>query len=580
MHRKNLKADIVIIGAGISGLYAAWRILSEQKDKTVLIIEKLPKTGGRLDSDRLEIKGKDGKKYKVKDEEGGMRFNSKMIELYKLFKELGFSVENGEIVPFNMADLNGRFYLRGGGFTQKQVKDSNNDKWSELYNLKEEEEGKSPGTLIRNVLDSILLATENADILSKCKEAYRFKDIGDFPSTPDQWAVFRNEFSYQGEVIHAWGLWPLLTTFGMSTEAITLITKAIGFTGPIAQDINAGEQLQILCDFPNSPDFYTLNTGFESLPDRLESIVSKNAEKSEILLNTCVDSISESNDGAELVALNSIDGSSLHISCSNILVTLPKLALDKLLQSSPDLPVNAKLRSNLDRLQGMRLAKINLYFDERWWHTGQSPIAHGGSFTDLPAGAIYVFDPIYPFADSKEYQNSSISEKTKILNQYDAEYNGPSALTVYCDFENTTFWTQLQSIGAQYSGSHPVPKFGTAASTAVVKEALTQLCLIFDRAEVPSPVTSTFRLWGDDNFGFGYHQWKLNANDTEIREEIWKISNRVFLSNEAYSDMQGWVNGSLRSTDIMLERALNIKPLVVEEDRLKLGSELLSAAQD
>ena len=574
-----LKADIAIIGAGISGLYAAWRILSQQRDAKVLILEQKPKTGGRLDSDTLEITDIDGVRRKVKDEEGGMRFNESMVELYKLFKELDLSLENGKIVPFNMADPNGRFYLRDCGFTQKQLKDSKNSIWSEIYKLNKQEVGKSPGTLVGEVLRSVLQANENKNALAECVKKYRLKDSGEFLGTPEQWSDFRNKFTYKGAVIHSWGLWPLLTACGVSNEAITMITKAIGFSGPIAQDINAGEQLQILGDFPNNPQFFTLNAGFESLTEKLEKNITQGQNQASILLNTKAVSVDESDSTVTIVAENSGQETALEISCSSLLITLPKLALESLMESSIGFPSGNKLKEDLDRLQGMRLAKINLYYQERWWHQGEAPICHGGSFTDLPAGAVYVFDPIYPYADNRNYDEATVEEKVELLNRYGDDYNGPSALTVYCDYDNTTFWKQLQCIGAPYLGSHPIPEFATAASTAVVDELHKQLSLILNRTGIPAPVTSTFRLWGDDEYGFGYHQWKLKTNDAEIRESIWRVAKNIFLSNEAYSDMQGWVNGSLRSTDIMLEKGLGIKPLLSDKERPALVAEMIAAAR-
>ncbi|MDG2052427.1 MAG: hypothetical protein P8J69_01435 [Flavobacteriaceae bacterium] len=36
----------------------------------------------------------------------------------------------------------------------------------------------------------------------------------------------------------------------------------------------------------------------------------------------------------------------------------------------------------------------------------------------------------------------------------------------------------------------------------------------------------------------------------------------IYICNEAWSDMQGWVNGSLRSADLVLNRHFGIESLV------------------
>lgn len=44
-------AEVVIVGAGVAGLYSAYRLLSEGKAKDIVIIERLNRIGGRLDTD-------------------------------------------------------------------------------------------------------------------------------------------------------------------------------------------------------------------------------------------------------------------------------------------------------------------------------------------------------------------------------------------------------------------------------------------------------------------------------------------------------------------------------------------------
>ena len=106
-------ADVVIIGAGMSGLYTAWRIMQEQPKTKVIIFERSKRTGGRLDSDVIEFA--DG--TEVKEEEGGMRFTfDNMDDLMSLFLELGLT---NQIVPFPMDSAgNNRLTFRGKSFNK------------------------------------------------------------------------------------------------------------------------------------------------------------------------------------------------------------------------------------------------------------------------------------------------------------------------------------------------------------------------------------------------------------------------------------------------------------------------------
>jgi protoporphyrinogen oxidase len=83
-------ADVLIVGAGIAGLYTAYRMLQKDPSQRIVIIERLNRYGGRLQSDLIEV-DEDTKElfrplsmdldsigqesvFTVKEEEGGMRF--------------------------------------------------------------------------------------------------------------------------------------------------------------------------------------------------------------------------------------------------------------------------------------------------------------------------------------------------------------------------------------------------------------------------------------------------------------------------------------------------------------------------
>ena len=92
-------AGVVIVGAGVAGLYCAYRLLKENKATDVVIIERLNRIGGRLDTDLIQVKGADGDEETVRDEEGGMRFNYGMHQLMALNGALDLC---DSIVPFPM----------------------------------------------------------------------------------------------------------------------------------------------------------------------------------------------------------------------------------------------------------------------------------------------------------------------------------------------------------------------------------------------------------------------------------------------------------------------------------------------
>ena len=207
-----------------------------------------------------------------------------------------------------------------------------------------------------------------------------------------------------------------------------------------------------------------------------------------------------------------------------------------------------QLWEDINSIVNMRLMKINLYFERPWWRdgdTGQPAINFGPSFTDLPINAVYPFYPV----DGPSNVN-------------------PAALTIYCDYDNTKFWQGLQNVGPLFDSKlqkehSKKPQTLFAASEAVVKEATKQFKQLFNTHHIPEPVMTSYRNWdGTDNFGYAYHQWGINTNDKAVIKRMTTLvpGEKIYSCNEAWSDMQGWVNGSLRSTDLVLKQ-FKLKPI-------------------
>jgi protoporphyrinogen oxidase len=146
-HTDALSADIVIIGAGMAGLYTAWRLLRQNPKRRIRLLERLPRTGGRLETDHVLLDG-----VTVKTEEGGMRFLSTHVELLALLDTLGLS--NDE-VPFPMGGPSNLYYLRGKRFTVGEAT-ANPSIWSTLYAVNPGASGLQPGDVLKNVLTAVL----------------------------------------------------------------------------------------------------------------------------------------------------------------------------------------------------------------------------------------------------------------------------------------------------------------------------------------------------------------------------------------------------------------------------------------
>jgi len=404
-----------------------------------------------------------------------------------------------------------------------------------LYNLSPNERNQSPVGIITAIYND--LVEKNGEIPPP------------FP-TEEFWQRFRLDFKYQGIPLNQWGLWSLYRAYGLSEECIRMMADAVGFAGPFFSLVSAGEAYQILEDFPAKPVFASLKFGYESLPKAMADWLT--AKGVTIHLSTTVTRVDKKD---EELAIEVASGKRPHhISCDKLILAVPSTALQALMQNSPALnaeknPRHAELQRDIDSVVPMRLCKVNLYYREAWWRDngpdGRPDVTDGGSFTSLPLGSVYAFDPI-------EGESAT----------------GPAALTIYCDFNNTNFWEQLQAVGPMFTSplqeehNETVPQVLFPASQAIVTEATRQIAGLFQVVAVPQPVLTSFRLWsGEHEFGFAYHQWARFADDRAVIKSIASPVENVYACNEAFSDDQGWVNGSLRSANNVLGTYFGIGPL-------------------
>lgn len=545
------KTDVLVVGAGVSGLYTAYRLLEQDNKRKVVVLDRLNRVGGRLDSDLVAIKDPyDNEKSIVKEEEGGMRFEDSMKELMSLFAALDLC---NDTVYFPMTT--NRYCVRGHSFTEDESKANNNAIWGELYDLEPAEQHQSPGAILTVIYQRIL--NENGVRQAPAK-----------PS-PEFWQKFRLDFKWEGIPLNEWQLGGLLRRMGYSEECITMLSEVLGFRGPFQGLPNAGEAWQILEDFPADPQYFTLKRGFSSLICALETKVKDlggiittgvnvNSIEGKKGVYKAHVSIADQGNSAFVFEQDTETGT---IDAKQIVLAVPSKAMKTLFASSPVLNSNKNSRTfwkDINAITPMSLLKINLYFDRPWWadgSTGQPVVKAGPSFTNLPINSIYPFYTVQTAPGEPD--------------------NGkPAALTIYCDFTNTIFWRGLQNVGPKFDSPlqrehSKSPQTLFAASEKVVVEALKQIKDLFATHYVPEPVLTSFRAWdGENDFPHAYHQWALNADDRAV---IARMANPldnedIFTCNESWSDMQGWVNGSLRSTEVMLKSNYDIDSITVTNE--------------
>lgn len=549
-------ADVVIIGAGMAGLYCAMRLIEADPERRITIVERLNRHGGRLQTDLVTIDDN-----VVREEEGGMRFNYSMTELMSLNAELGLC---DKIVPFPMkSDGNtNRFHVRGQSFTAADAAAGSNKIWGELFDLDETERGRSPGELVAQVFNRI--RAENNDTITGDRP----------PEGKDGWTDVREKWTWKGQTLNQWQMWGLLRDMGYSEECIELLSQMNGFTGLFKAPTNAGEGFQVLGDFPTDPRLFTFEDGFSTLPDAIvKRLEDDHGEQVPIALSTNVDRIVREGDRFRLEITEAPRGQNSNqwvdkgtkktITADQVVVAVATTAMQQLFQTSPAMheqPDAQKLWNNLCAARGMALMKINLYFHEPWWGEQNGPVSppvqYGPSFTSLPINSVY---PFYTVPGGSARATEGVGGVPE----------GPAALTIYCDFDNTNFWAGLQNLEPKFTSelqtqhNQDDPQTIYGASQPVVDEIRKQLRVLFSVDDVPEPIMTSYRLWdGSDDFDHAYHQWRVGVVDSEVRAYLAAPLPGLYFCNEAISDMQGWVNGSLRSADDVLKQPpFELEPL-------------------
>lgn len=600
------KLDVAIIGAGMAGLYSAYRLNKKQPDTSFAIFERSERTGGRLDSDLVNFKNP---KYNpndhsdnaepqyitVKEEQGGMRFLfDGMDDLMALFVELDLV---DQIVPFPMnSGGKNRMYFRGTSFSAEEASSDDNSLWSALYNLNPAEQNLNPKDIVTDVFNRILQENPQFDPFPESADK---KSKGEAKKGPEFWQRFRNLCNWKGKPLNQWTLWELFNDMGYSNECITMLYRSLGFNGTFLSKMNAGVAYQLLEDFPADVRFRTFLDGFSTLPNKLvESIGEEN-----IHLRSELSELDTLDDGSFKLTIARTNQNGVvetdTVIAKKVILALPRLALEKLFVRS-----NAfnKLKA-FDQEQGesdaqdlwtllqsasnQPLLKINLYYEKPWWGrdiSGRPSIEFGPNFADLPTGSVYPFYAVdEKLAASLMYlerdENPQGKAKIEIDAASESKYEKPAALTIYCDYANINFWSELQKTAGEETFVNPrakdilesVPSDMAPAADSIVKAATSFFKDIFNTHYVPEPILTSARIWEgnsstlsyeEGNFGYGVHQWAVGYNDIDVTKQLAKPFKTadLFICGEAFSDYQGWVEGALRSADLVLNY-FNIAPI-------------------
>lgn len=539
-----LMLDVAIVGAGISGVYTAYRLTTAgaSTGSQVQIFDMNTRIAGRLESVRLPGMPT------VQGELGGMRYLTSQKIVTTLIEQV--FADQMEAVEFPMGDPADLYmYLRKerckqNAWTEAQAK---GEKLLTRYYLDDDDVGFSADQLFSKVIYDVLTAdpwfNENfGEYVNKVDEYTYTIEL-----TLRQWDQIKPYLTYHFEgspydkrLVNDIGFWNLLKD-QVSQEGYTFLSTGGGYYSNTI-NWNAAEAFPYMIgDFSAGATYKTIAEGFDSTVYAManEYMRSEGAciwSENKLLTFNKVHPHTATH-RYELVFLNLRSNLQWRVYANSLVLAMPRRSLELLDQDNFffDVNQNTVLNNNIRSVIMEPAFKILMGFDTPWWN--ELGIYAGHSITDLPMRQCYYFG------------TAKLTDHSMLLGSYG-------------DMETESFWKALaddpvkfRARATRLASLREVEALNdVAASDMMVREVVKELRELHG-VGVPLPYVTWFKDWGDDPFGAGYHAWKAGYKVQDVMPYMRKPvqSENIHICGEAYSDQQGWVEGAFCEAEKMLE---------------------------
>jgi monoamine oxidase len=527
--KTELTVDVAVVGAGVSGVYSAWRLKQKFPKKRIALFEYGNRVGGRLYSVPLP-----GMPH-VNAELGGMRFIKETQPFVsELVENLGLATRDFPMGgPDDPGGLDNLVYLRR---RLMRARDLTNPALVP-YLLNPTEQGKNPDQLQKYVMDS--LVPHAADL------------------TPDQW----NEVTvFNGEKLYKTGFWNLLYRV-LTSEAYQFMDDAGGYYTNVA---NSTSVLSLpVFEFGPGVRYTTLVDGYETLPRaiagafgdlggdfhpnrRLAAFARHGKSYSMLFVRTATDACG-CTDPRNLPGPKE----TLRVAARQVVLAMPRRSLE-LVRWDPLLD-DSSVREMVNAVISQAAFKIFLGYPYPWWRV--LGLQAGRSITDTPLRQTFYFQT------EGEQKGADKANDNSLM------------MVSYNDLGSVPFWKALepQTLGRDslFQGRpNPfVPKGGAIPATPfqitrqMVDAAQDLVRELHGLEFVPEPFTAAYHDWSEDPYGAGWHAWKAGVRFWEVMPKIRRPvpGEDVFICGEAYSINQGWVEGALQTAELMLEEHFGLQ---------------------
>lgn len=531
--------DYAIIGGGCAGTYTAWRLSTAFPNRSIHLYEE-DRIGGRLLT--LRLSGCSD----VPLELGGMRYSPNQIFISSLLPVLKLDWKTFDY-PMRF------FYLRDYRFVPGATPP---------YHLDPEETSKSADELIlfgirralQNVsFDSFAPATSVQSLQNKIAGLLKDPDWPRFSLLKaSEWELIRRHGQVRGTALHAMGFWNLLHAF-LSSEAYFFSHDGLGYQSVLA-NWNAAEAIPwFLKDF-ESPKYRTIVGGMERLPVELARLFEGGGGTRHVVHRlTEVNVPQNENEPFSITLWNGKEEKKVKIQVRHLVLALPKEALKRISFNGLTSDQLKKWERDLESVRGNPLFKLFLAYKTPWWqHLSGHSLAPGRAVTDLPIRQVYYY---YGHEQEPTAADSVGGEPLALL------------MASYSDARYVDFWKPVLRRGDQpvyrkdvelsAEDSQLLGPFG--ASERMVRKAHRQIVnLHIDNRgnpnSIPEPCLGLVMDWSRAPFYAGWHTWEPRRRPWLVRQRMKQPfkGSRIYVCGEAFSCEQGWVEGALRSAELVV----------------------------
>ncbi len=542
--QNNLAMEIAIVGAGVSGLYSAYRLVVDggMPANQVQIFEMGDRLGGRLELVRLPG-------MSITGELGGMRYMTSQEIVTSLIEKVFSKLVTPVVFPMgDPADLLTYYRkqrLRQNAWTTAQ---SQGQTLVTNYQLNSGDVGLNFDQLFNKVVydvlaaDSWFMANYGSKISWDGKFNYQFMLTTQDWDAVKPFLTYQFEGPYKGMKVNDMGFWNLLKD-RTSQEGYAFLADAGGYYSNTI-NWNAAEAFPYMVgDFSNAATEYkTIVGGYDLIAYALAYSYYQKPGAGIYLGQRLLTFRYSSQPGYryELIFQDQATQTIQSVFAKSIILAMPRRSLELLDQSNFFFnPTNLPgPQTNMASVIIEPSFKILMGFEIPWWKDDFGALA-GHSITDLPMRQCYYFgtDP-----------NDSHS-------LFLASYN---------DMRTIPFWEVLAGNAQKFVPRatslaliEELQKLGTVqASQLMVNEVMNEVRELHSSTmQIPDPYVTWYKDWTQDPFGGGYHAWKAeySIKDVMVYMRSPNPYETIYICGEAYSDQQGWVEGAFCTAEHMLQ---------------------------